>query len=273
MEVHPARPEAGGTADGFDIDDSVEERFHGDGKSWIDIMGLKFGLHAYRREILTMDLEENDKQTVAYALVKADTFRKEGMRWKRKGDNLYTVQVLGAALVPVLIGLIGSFDNHWADIFLRVAAIMLSIAGTICKAIEDVYHYRQRGQIRIQYSDKMKDLYHYFLSLSGRYFDPAFAERNERALKTPNEYLINIPDLSMIPINILKEYMKMLELEEGSHRQRNAQAEAQIPIPNTHRGANFRKFCVQFNLLQKACRNAAFVGSGLPKARDPTKTQ
>ena len=70
-----------------------------------------------------------------------------------------------AALVPVLIGVVGTFNYSTIDMFVRLLAIMLSISSTVCNATEHVYSFRTRGQVRIAYADRMNSLYQYYDSM------------------------------------------------------------------------------------------------------------
>ena len=47
----------------------------------------------------------------------------------------------------MLIGLLGSFEAG-ANLFLRILAIFLSIVGSLCSAVETMYQFRARGQVR-----------------------------------------------------------------------------------------------------------------------------
>ena len=79
------------------------------------------------------------------------------------------MEILSSSLVPVLIGIIGTFEIQIVDIAIRVIAIFLSIIGTISTAIENVYSYRQRGQTRIHYADKMNTLFQTYDANCGKF--------------------------------------------------------------------------------------------------------
>jgi hypothetical protein len=90
------------------------------------------------------------------------------------GTLFYAIQIVCAAVVPVLIGIVGSFESATLDLFIRLSAILLSIVGTLCSSIESVYYFRQRGQARPGYADQMNGLFQDFNTLSGPVFDPNY---------------------------------------------------------------------------------------------------
>jgi len=117
-------------------------------------------------------------------------------------------------------------------------AIVISVIGTICKAIEDVYNYRQRGQVRVAYSDQINQLCHDFVGLTGTHFNPNHEEDDQKSWNG-----LVIPDLSKIPTEVLQVYM-------SSQRK---------PPPSTHVEL-FKKFQTESAHLQTECRAAAFIG-------------
>ena len=48
----------------------------------------------------------------------------------------------------------------------------LSLAGSLCSAVESVYQFRARGQVRYGYAERMHNLFNAFSTLSGTLFDP-----------------------------------------------------------------------------------------------------
>ena len=69
----------------------------------------------------------------SHALSKSFRFQKDGQAWKLWGDQLYTCQVVTSALVPVLVGILSTFDDKTTFAVLQITAIVFSIVGTICK--------------------------------------------------------------------------------------------------------------------------------------------
>ena len=116
-----------------------------------------------------MELSAMERDCTAYCIQKTYELKREGREWKLYGDRLYASKVVAAALVPVLIGVLGSFDSNWLDAFVRFAAIVLSITGTIAVAIEDVYQFRLRGMTRLHIAHEMQCLFQEFTSLCGRF--------------------------------------------------------------------------------------------------------
>ena len=123
----------------------------------------------YYFRISRMKLSSSERDCLSYTVNKFSDLAQEGYLWKRRGDLLYTLQILSSSLVPVLIGLIGSFKNSTADIIVRIMAIVLSIMGTLSNTIENVYNYRQRGQTRVQYADKMNTLFQIYDAKCGKF--------------------------------------------------------------------------------------------------------
>lgn len=81
------------------------------------------------------ELNDAQQDMVAYCLNKSHFFKTMGDKWKVWGDLLYATQVTGSAIVPVLIGVLGSFDSAFIDACIRVLAIVLSLAAAICAAL------------------------------------------------------------------------------------------------------------------------------------------
>jgi hypothetical protein len=132
---------------------------------------LKFKSHTkpYYFRIARMKLSPAKRDCLSYTVNKFSDLAQEGYLWKHRGDLLYTLQILSSSLVPVLIGIIGSFKNDGLDNAVRFVAIVLSIMGTMSIAIENVYNYRFRGQTRIHYADQMNSLFQIFDANCGKF--------------------------------------------------------------------------------------------------------
>ena len=169
----------------------------------MDKLKHRRGLLVYHARIDRMNLTKQEKDACAYCVNKQNDFKKEGQLWKEYGDITYCVQVVSSALVPVLIGVLGTFGESTDHLF-RGVAIILSITGTVCNAIHEVkcatrnsaacasstsaraaarapphqpshahaghlsqvYNYRERGQTRVEYADQMSTLFQEFASLT-----------------------------------------------------------------------------------------------------------
>ena len=193
------------------------------------------------RFVKTLGLDDTMCNAVARNLLMAQELKHEGRRWKLKGDRLHAVQIVSAALVPVLIGVLGSFENASIDLVIRIVAICLSIVGTISKAIEDVYNLRQRGQTRVAYGDKMFVAFDEYASLCGKDYDPDWCKAT-----------VKIPDLRGVPLNLLKVHIAALETEA-------AEESAQLVKPHAHSAA-FRRYMAMISGLSAEARAAAFLG-------------
>ena len=200
----------------------------------------------YAGRVAGMSLTEQERENVAYALGKAMLFNEQGKEWKTWGDHLYTAQVVASALVPVLVGILSTFKDDVTFTVLQITAIVFSVVGTVCKAIEDVYNFRQRGQIRIQYSHNMNGLFNEFNALSGPVFDPEYVVPGCEDAKLTT----TIPDLTPIPLPVLKAHIVELEKRAGQKRDE----------AKTHSGANFKRFYAHFAKLHTEAREVAFVG-------------
>ena len=128
------------------------------------------------QQIRNMDLAPIDEDEVAYTVIKIEEQNELGHRYQDQGQCVFFIQAVTAALVPVLIGIMGSIgegDNaKTADDILRYVSIFLSILGTIAKAFQEVFVFRQRGQMISEACSDMNDLFHRYVALAGPVFDP-----------------------------------------------------------------------------------------------------
>jgi len=113
----------------------------------------------YWFRISRMHLNLVERDSVSYTINKSSDLAKEGYYWKKIGDTMYTIQVIGSALVPVLIGIIGTFERPSIDTFIRIIAIIISISGTTATAFENVHNFKGRGQTRVNYADNMNSVF------------------------------------------------------------------------------------------------------------------
>ena len=134
--------------------------------------------------------------------------------------------MLCAGAVPVLIALIGSFGLAAADLFLRIAAIILSIVGTACHAMEDAYDWRSQAAIRSRSLTRMRQLFDAYCVLAGELFE-AVEPTNSR-----------------------------IAVRRGPPQQTDADSYEQ---PQQHSGANLRKYVVQFGILEDQCSTSLAV--------------
>ena len=124
-----------------------------------------YWIRVHRKE----HLNPAERDSLSYTINKFSDLAQEGYRWKWCGDLLYSIQILTSALVPVLIGIVGSFKTIKIDAFIRIMAICLSICGTVANAIENVQNFRGRGQIRIQCADRMNTLFQMYDAQTGQF--------------------------------------------------------------------------------------------------------
>ena len=109
----------------------------------------------YATRIMKMNLSPLERDTLAFTIRQFKRYGNEGNVWHRRGNFLFAVQMVAAAVVPVLIGLLGSFDSDFVDLAIRLIAITLSVTGTFCNVVESVYQFRERGQRRKTFADRV----------------------------------------------------------------------------------------------------------------------
>ena len=194
---------------------------------------------------------------MSYAVNKELKVATIGKHWAKIGNRHHVIQVVTGALVPVLIGISGSFENAQVDLVIRIVAIALSILGTICHAVESVYNYRERGQARKGFSDRMNGLFNSYCNLTGPLFDPKY-----RAPKDSGN--IVIPNLSEVPLPLLEAHVAGLRAAADRLAEQPDQLHGYAHVE--HSGKSFRKFCAEFNRLQEGCREAAFLGQRVQTA-------
>ena len=205
------------------------------------------------------ELNDAQQDMVAYCLNKSHFFKTMGDKWKVWGDLLYATQVTGSAIVPVLIGVLGSFDSAFIDACIRVLAIVLSLAAAICAALEGVYSYRLRGQVRRGFGDNLNDLFQSFETLSGPLFDPTCSARREsKPAQRPGEGSFVMPDLSHIPRAVLRAQLDHLD-QLDTAKKKEKSPDASLPRPQTHVDM-YRLFAAEVVALNAQARKAAFVG-------------
>ena len=122
-------------------------------------------------QIRSMGLDAISEDEVAYTVIKIDETRAKGDSYAALGQTVFFMQAVTAALVPVLIGIMGSFSES-VDNILRIVSITLSIIGTIAKALQEVYVFRPRGQAISERCSAMNDLFHRYVALAGPIFEP-----------------------------------------------------------------------------------------------------
>ena len=148
--VHLPPPNAGGYVRGYDGYDAdwwlPAQSKAGDSSLDTEFELLSREHPSTASRVERLPLTHGERDMVSFALRKADEFAGSAREWQTLGNRLYTAQIVSAASVPVLIGLMGSFDDPSTDLFLRIVAIFLSIAGSLCAAVESVYMFRARGQ-------------------------------------------------------------------------------------------------------------------------------
>ena len=163
---------------------------------------------------------------------------------------LFATQVVCAAAVPVLIGLLGSFKAYYVDLVMRLVAITLSVLGTLCRVVEDAYDWRSQALIRRRYLTRMRVLFDNFCVLSGEHFDPdqpgahakGYASRRGRATPGVSGCFAASP------------YGANSESKSPSPSPSHAPLATSFDeFRGQHSGANFRRYVVAFSTLEDQC--------------------
>lgn len=209
-------------------------------------------------QILAMNMTQKEKEHMAFSGWTATWFTNQGNDWKTTGDRLYTVQIISATLVPVLIGVMNSFDEgeflgKKISVWIQIAAIILSILGSIAKAVEDVYQYRQRGHVRYSYGQQMWKLFYDFYSLTGPVFDANHITPGLEAEHRDEGEGLHIPDLSHIPRDILKAVVAELDRNDAQEMEKAENA-------SKHSGENFKLYITHHQKMSQEARTNAFAG-------------
>jgi len=232
----------------------------------------------YAIRVQRLQLDDAQKDFVAYVMQKARNYMNKGDAWKQHGDRLYALQITASAVVPVLIGIIGSFDSAIVDLLIRVGAIILSVAATVCAAIESVYMFRMRGQVRRGFGDQLNDLFQAFETLSGPLFSPGLPERvpAEPATITKLRTTYTLPDLTGIPRAVLLAHLDHLDAIEASTNAAAAKPVATSttadPVAAVPRHAEiFRLFANEAIRINTAARAAAFVGQDVSAGQSASR--
>ena len=140
-------------------------------------------MRSHSKTIEGLMLSPKEAQVVAYCVNKTYEMKTEANGWAKRGLFVYLIKVLSAALVPVLVSTLGSFESDTANTIVQVTSITLSITGTVSQgeggdprtsllhghisasccsrfpllaALEDVYQWRALGNKRYEMASKMQ---------------------------------------------------------------------------------------------------------------------
>ena len=112
---------------------------------------------AARVERLT--LTDSERDVLSLSVRKMNNLGTWAETYANRTSQLFATQVLCAAAVPVLIGLLGSFSEFVPNLTVRIVAIALSIIGTVCRALEDAYDWKAQAAIRRRCLTRMRLLF------------------------------------------------------------------------------------------------------------------
>ena len=198
--------------------------------------------------IAQLELTASERDIIALSVRKMNDLGTWAETYRLRGSRLFATHVLCAAAVPVLIALLGSFGDSWIDFAVRVLAIVLSIASTASRAIEDAYDWRAQAAIRRHTLTRMRLLFDNFCVLSGELFDPEFTGE---AMK-PKANGRSVGSSGMFASTAAQR--KASSVERLMLRSPQAQLAAALDeLRNHHSGANVRRYVVAFSALEDDC--------------------
>lgn len=216
--------------------------------------------------IARIELTENERDVISLSVRKMNDLGAWADTYRLRGVQLFATQVLCAAAVPVLIALLGRFGDERVELGARMAAMLLSIIGTVSRAIEDAYDWRAQAAIRRRTLTRMRLLFDNFCVLSGELFDPELTgvtlSGNRSATKGRNRDVGSSGIFA--PTASDRAYAAERSMERRSQSKdhssalvmRSAQeqlAAALDELRNHHSGSNVRRYVVAFSSLEDSC--------------------
>jgi hypothetical protein len=206
-----------------------------------------------------LELTASERDVLSLSVRKMNDLGEWAEAYRRRGARLFATQVLCAAAVPVLIGMLGSFNDPNTEFAVRVIAIVLSITGTTTKALEDAYDWRGQAAIRRRCLTRMRLLFDNFCVLSGEIFDPASTGVNvnksvrDRKFQSRHEILAN-GGQGIFANGVGTSSITSAGGKEGPALSPQAQLAAALDeLRMQHSGANLRRYVVAFSALEDAC--------------------
>ena len=204
--------------------------------------------------VLRLDLTDLEKDAVAYTVLAFARYKMRCQHWRVVGNLLFFGITLAGALVPVLISLQRSYPEQEDQI--QMSAIGLSIFATVGQVLESVYRFRQRATNVEKIADAMNTMFQEFCSLTGPKFDPVLFEETKGEPGT-----ILIPDLSAIPLGILKAHVEQLQIDHQAAQTIELPREAAVTI--SHTGVMCKKYIHDSHKVLARARQLAFNTSAL----------
>ena len=208
-----------------------------------------------------LELTESERDVLSLSVRKMNDLGEWAEAYRRRGARLFATQILCAAAVPVLIGILGGIPNPTHNLAVRLIAIALSITGTTSKALEDAYDWRGQAAIRRRTLTRMRLLFDNFCVLSGELFDPASTGVNvnksvrERKFQSRAEVLAQ-GGQGLFANGIGTSSVSSAGGKEGTAPAMSPQAQLAAALDELrmqHSGANLRRYVVAFSALEDAC--------------------
>ena len=194
-----------------------------------------------------MAAQDRVREGYARAWLRQKEVERSGFFTRFVGRVTRIFTALTAVLVPVVIGLQGSFgttdtEKLLYDQTLKYITIAISITGTVLTTVEKVVSWFSRGAKMELAAQKMERLLNDYLALCGPDFNPHFVSKSTDAEAEDEEAAVctyTIPDLSGVPVSVLEAHVAHLaalkaereDLERRAaagdeHRRRAEEAEA-----------------------------------------------
>ena len=204
-----------------------------------------------------LELTASERDVLSLSVRKMNDLGEWAEAYRKRGSRLFATQVLCAAAVPVLIGLLGSFDDPGTELAVRLLAIVLSITGTATKAMEDAYDWRGQAAIRRRCLTRMRLLFDNFCVLSGELFDPEATGASVRgAVNGPRKFIPRAQVLAQGGNGVFNACASTISIGSEGKAAPSPQAQLAAALDELrmqHSGANLRRYVVAFSSLEDEC--------------------
>lgn len=202
--------------------------------------------------IARIELTAGERDVLARTVMTMNDLAFWSEKWRARGTQLWATQILCAASVPALIGMIGVFDSS-ARLVMQFIAIALSITGTACRAMEDAFDWRSQSSVRQRVATRMKLLFDSFCVLSGDLFDPEHLHSGPARGSSRARCCRSAASLSGSVAGYPSVDSPIKQPAPSPQAQLVAALEE---LRLQHSGANFRKYVVAFTALEQHCSEA-----------------
>lgn len=242
-----------------------------------------------------LELTPSERDVLAITIQKMNDHERWADKYTKRGRQLWATQALCAAGVPVLIALIGSFGSDGSrdaygeasagaagasgveeytaerptcgsatDFVVRMIAILLSIAGTVCRGLEDANDWKAQAGVRRRYVTRMRLLFDNFCVLSGELFDPEllYGKKGSRSRAGSGKCSSSVIQSGPV-VGGIDSPLQRGAGTDGMPTQQQMLAAALEELRMQHSGGNFRRYSAAFASLDEGCAEE------LAKLNDP----